>query len=57
MARFCETLSFVEAIKRNSELEEGRRRMEEFRAAQAAVSAPGSRTGAPTRSRNQPRAP
>lgn len=39
VARFCETLSFVEAIKRNSELEEGRRRMEEFRAAQAAVSA------------------
>lgn len=39
VARFCETLSFVEAIKRNSELEEERARMEEFRAAQAAVAA------------------
>lgn len=39
VARFCQTLSFVEAIKRNSELEEGRRRMEEFRTAQAAVEA------------------
>lgn len=46
VARFCETLSFVEAIKRNSELEEERARMEEFRAAQAAVAAQGSRAGA-----------
>ena len=39
VARFCETLSFVEAIKRNSELEAERARMEEFRAAQEAVAA------------------
>lgn len=39
VARFCETLSFVEAIKRNSELEAERDRMEEFRAAQEAVAA------------------
>lgn len=35
--RFCETLSFSEAIKRNAELVEERRRMDEFRAAQEAV--------------------
>lgn len=35
--RFCETLSFAEAIKRNNELVEERRRMDEFRAAQEAV--------------------
>ena len=48
VARFCETLSFVEAIKRNSELEEERARMEEFRAAQAPEPEPAPRPVAST---------